>query len=215
MKRFAEGDGQGPGFLQPGWNSPGPAFSTPGYNSPIATESATGVLPVLLRNHERFRAFLARRLRSREDAEEILQAAFVKSVEKGGDLRDGESAVAWFYRLLRNALADRGRRKATEEKARRVLEARAVPLRTDRELERAVCRCINDLLGTLKPEEASLIRDVDLGGASPADAARARGITVNNAGVRLFRARKALRRALEASCGTCTEHGCLDCHCRD
>ena len=39
------------------------------------------------------------------------------------------------------------------------------------------------------------------------------GITPNNATVRLHRARKALKRELERSCGTCATHGCLDCGC--
>jgi RNA polymerase sigma-70 factor (ECF subfamily) len=39
-------------------------------------------------------------------AEEVLQDAFVKGLEHAGDIHDGESAVAWFYRLLRNALID-------------------------------------------------------------------------------------------------------------
>jgi RNA polymerase sigma-70 factor (ECF subfamily) len=31
--------------------------------------------------------------------------------------------------------------------------------------------------------------------------------------VRLHRARQALKRELERSCGTCATHGCLDCTC--
>jgi RNA polymerase sigma-70 factor (ECF subfamily) len=39
------------------------------------------------------------------------------------------------------------------------------------------------------------------------------GMTANAAGVRLFRAREALKRRLVESCGTCADHGCLDCRC--
>ncbi|MGZ7100373.1 MAG: RNA polymerase sigma factor, partial [Candidatus Angelobacter sp.] len=39
-------------------------------------------------------------------------------------------------------------------------------------------------------------------------------ITAENAAVRVHRARKALRRQVELPCGTCAEHGCLDCHCQ-
>ncbi len=174
------------------------------------------VLATLLRNHERFLRFLTPRAGSREEAEEILQAAFVKGVEKSSGVREGESAVAWFYRLLRNALADHWRGKAKEKRARGKLVARQPgATRADDPLEKAVCRCIGDLLGTLKPEYGVLIREVDLGGRSLGEAARGLGITVNNATVRLYRARKALHEALRTSCGTCTEHGCLECHCKD
>lgn len=39
------------------------------------------------------------------------------------------------------------------------------------------------------------------------------GISTGNAGVRVFRAREALRRQVVASCGTCAEHGGVDCRC--
>ena len=39
-------------------------------------------------------------------------------------------------------------------------------------------------------------------------------ITDNNAGVRVFRARQALHRQLMQSCGTCAEHGCVECTCK-
>jgi hypothetical protein len=43
--------------------------------------------------------------------------------------------------------------------------------------------------------------------------AEAVAITPNNASVRLFRGREALREQLRSACGTCAEHGCLDCTC--
>ncbi|MGH7821909.1 MAG: hypothetical protein ACREQ9_19275 [Candidatus Binatia bacterium] len=58
-----------------------------------------------------------------------------------------------------------------------------------------------------------MLRRVDLDERSLAGAADALGITTNNAAVRLHRARRALRRQLERSCGTCAEHACLDCRC--
>jgi DNA-directed RNA polymerase specialized sigma24 family protein len=67
------------------------------------------VLRVLIANHGRFLAFLARRVKRRDVAEEILQDAFVRGIARGGALRDDESAIAWFYRLLRNAIVDHAR----------------------------------------------------------------------------------------------------------
>src|SRR5688572_29535172 len=77
----------------------------------------TDVTQVLVDNHARFLAFLAPRLGSPEAAEDVLQAAFVKGLEKQDTLRDEESAVAWFYRLLRNAVTDHHRRRGAEERA--------------------------------------------------------------------------------------------------
>src|SRR5690606_13706155 len=133
--------------------------------------------------------------------------------EKGAALRDEESAVAWFYRLLRNAVVDHYRRRGAEARA---LEKEGIAQLvreelSDEEVKGTLCACMNDLLPTLKAEYAQILRAVDLEEQSVSDVARALGITANNASVRLHRARLALRRALERSCRTCASHGCLDC----
>jgi RNA polymerase sigma-70 factor (ECF subfamily) len=169
----------------------------------------------LIDSHARFLAFLERRVGNRDAAEELLQEAFVRALQRGESLRDGESAVAWFYRLLRNALIDHHRRRGSE---RRALEAVTVEPRTpepapDEELLATVCGCVRGLVETLKPEYAEIVRAVDLDDLSVGDFARGAGITANNAGVRLHRAREALGRRLVQSCGACATHGCLDCRC--
>jgi RNA polymerase sigma-70 factor (ECF subfamily) len=83
----------------------------------------------------------------------------------------------------------------------------------DQELEAVACACITALVDTLKPEYGTALRRVDLDGLSVRRFAEEAGITPANAGVRLHRARGALRRQLARSCGTCLTHGCLDCSC--
>ncbi len=172
------------------------------------------VTRALVDNHRRFLAFLERRVGSKAVAEEILQAAFVKTLEKGGVPSDEEGAVTWFYRLLRNALVDHYRRQAAEGRALEREAREAEEASEDPELKQTVCACVGDLLPTLKPEYADMVRQVDLEERSVPDVAREAGITANNAGVRLHRARQALKKQLERSCGSCASHGCLDCSCK-
>jgi len=73
---------------------------------------------------------------------------------------------------------------------------------------------VASLAETLKPEYAVALRRVEVDGATLRAFAEEQGITPNNAGVRLHRARLALRRQVAKSCGTCATHGCLDCQCR-
>ena len=56
---------------------------------------------------------------------------------------------------------------------------------------------------------------VEMEGAPVSEVAKSENITANNAMVRLHRARKALQGRLVETCGACTEHGCLDCHCKE
>jgi RNA polymerase sigma factor (sigma-70 family) len=175
---------------------------------------ARGSVSVLLESHRKFLAFLGRRTGSHEVAEDILQAAYARAVEQEDVLRQ-ETVVAWFYRLLRNALVDYYRRQDVE---RRALETRGEEsqgeVAIDPELEWTICECFKALLADLKPEFREILQRVDLGESSVSDAAQSLGITTNNAGVRLHRARLALKVRLEESCRTCATHGCLDCTCK-
>ena len=175
--------------------------------------SGDSALQSLVLNHKRFLGFLEARTRSRGDAEDVLQSAFAKALEKEGDLRTGETAVAWFYRLLRNALVDRYRSEASHGPTLEPNAKGSIAETEDAELRGEVCRCVMDLLPTLKVEYAELLRRVELEGEPVKDVAKAVGITPNNAGVRLHRARKALLREVQRSCRTCATHGCLDCTC--
>ena len=167
----------------------------------------------LVKGHREFLAFLERRVESRAVAEDILQAAFTRGLERGGDVQD-EKVVAWFYRVLRNAVIDHYRQRSTTARA---MEAwgREFPdvQEPEAELRQEICRCVSGLLETLKPEYREALRIVDLEEGKLKDLAQQSGITAENAAVRVQRARAALRRRIEQACGTCSVHGCLDCSC--
>jgi len=61
------------------------------------------------------------------------------------------------------------------------------------EVRSVVCRCVAELAGTLKPEYAGVLQRVEVDGLAIKDYAAEVGITSNNAAVRVFRAREALR----------------------
>jgi RNA polymerase sigma-70 factor (ECF subfamily) len=172
------------------------------------------LLANLLENRSRFLSFLSRRVGNSEVAEEILQKAFVRSYQKSQDLRDDERVTGWFYRILRNAVVDHYRKRATE---RRAIEGFArepfVSTDEDSSLHQAACECVHDLVKALKPEYSEILQRLDLDEGDLVEVSKQLGITANNAGVRLHRARKALRQRLVDFCGACTEHGCLNCTC--
>jgi RNA polymerase sigma factor (sigma-70 family) len=180
-----------------------------------ARRQSPDVVAVLVDNHRKFLSFLKGRIANPSDAEEILQAAFVKSIKKSDSIRNDESVVAWFYRLLRNAVVDYYRHRDAERRAMDHLASMVTETETHQpDIERAICRCVYDLLPTLKDDYSKLLMRVDLEGASITEVATETGMTANNTRVKLHRARKALLKQLQLSCGSCAEHGCLDCDCR-
>ena len=172
------------------------------------------VTRALVENHREFIRFLERRVGRRDLAEDILQEAFTRGLDKLETLRDGEAVVPWFYRTLRNATVDYWRRAKS---ANRALQQFAQEIETAEEppdvVRDEVCRCVTRLADTLKPEYATALRRVEVDGIPVKTFAEEQGISANNAAVRVFRAREALRRQVAASCGTCAEHGCVSCTC--
>lgn len=179
---------------------------------PAAAETSQQVVDQLVGNHREFLRYVERRVGNRAIAEEIVQEAFVRSLDRGDDIRD--SVVGWFYRVLRNAVIDHQRRQAVAD---RRLDEFAAELEAGgeggEELSNVVCACVAQLANTLKPEYADALRRIEIDQVPVKDYAEAVGISASNAGVRIFRAREALRKQVARSCGTCAEHGCLDCTC--
>ncbi len=169
---------------------------------------------VLVENHREFLRFLERRVGRRDVAEDILQEAFTRGLDKLTNLRDGEAAVAWFYRTLRNAVIDYYRRAKVADRALSQFAEEIEQSEEPKEMLRdEVCRCVARLADTLKPEYADALRRIEVDGVAVKAFAEERGISPSNAAVRIFRAREALRRQVATSCGTCAEHGCVSCTC--
>lgn len=186
--------------------------ASPPSDGPVTAEVAR----TLVENHRAFLGFLEQRVGDRELARDILQEAFLRGFEKLGALRDDEAATAWFYRMLRNAVVDVRRRRASSERALGAFEAElADASEPPRETREAVCACVARLADTLRPEYREALQRVEVEGVPVKEYAAGLGITASNAGVRVFRAREALRRQVVRSCGTCATHGCVDCSCGD
>jgi RNA polymerase sigma factor (sigma-70 family) len=148
-------------------------------------------------------------------AEDILQDAFAKVVARPEQAPDDEGVIPWFYRTLRNAAVDRFRRLGAADRA---YEAFARELETHEspstELEGEICACVSRLASTLKPEYEEALQAIEVAGTLVKEFAGRKELSSNNAAVRVFRAREALKKRVTKSCGTCAEHGCLNCTCK-
>ena len=173
-------------------------------------------LSKLLASRANFLGFLKKRISNADVAEDLLQNAFLKSIEKGGDLRDEESIVAWFYRVLRNSVVDYYRQNGRnqQELAGILSDLERLEKGVTPESQKEICQCVNPLLENLKPEYREALITIDLGDGSLADLASRARITEGNAAVRIHRAREAMRKQVQMTCGTCAEHHCVNCHCK-
>ena len=172
------------------------------------------MIETLLENHRAFLRYLERRVGDRELAEDILQDAFAKVIDHPELAPQDEGIVPWFYRALRNATIDQFRRRGAADRGLAAF-ARELELARDAppDVMTEICACVSRLAGTLKPEYAEALQAIDVDETPVGAFAQAHGLSPSNAGVRVFRARQALKKRVAESCGTCAEHGCFDCTC--
>ncbi len=179
------------------------------------THAGTAPVETLLENHRVFLRYLERRVGDRALAEDILQDAFAKVVARPEQAPIDEAIVPWFYRTLRNAAVDQFRRRGAADRAygafARELETHETP---SADMKTEICACVSRLAATLKPEYAEALQAIEVTGTPVKAYAEQKGLSSSNAAVRVFRAREALKKRVIESCGTCAEHGCVNCTCK-
>lgn len=159
----------------------------------------------LVSERSRHLRYLSARLRSREAAEDVLQDFTLKALQGAARVRE-DKIDAWLNVSLRNALFDRYRRDGAR---RRLVEAAAAePAEAAgyddaAEAEAPSLQCLSESIAKLKPSYATMLRRADLEDASLKTVADQLGLTVNNAAVRLHRARETLRHVMRARCSAC------------
>ena len=157
---------------------------------------------------------LAVRVGSRAAAEDLVQSALLRALERAEDLRDPDKLVPWFRRILETSLADDRRRRGAELRMRFRLGRDVEELGQAPDLRWLTCRCLEAALTTVRPEYADLLRRIELAGTPLRQVARELGVRPNTVAVRLHRGRRALAGALRQLCRFCRLHWGFDCSCR-
>ncbi len=169
----------------------------------------------IIENQRRLLEFLKTFVTNEALPPAILRSAYKKGYEKAGEIKERETMMAWFFRMIRNGAIDQYA-AAGEEKShleRLVARSYVVGKGADASLERALYNCVNGLLETLKPDNADMIRKIELEGKKLEDVAAEEKMAVANAATSLHRAREALKKKILQTCGACPTHASMDCAC--
>jgi RNA polymerase sigma-70 factor (ECF subfamily) len=148
---------------------------------------------------------MARRFADRIDAEDLVQEAFARALERRGALRPGTDFKVWMKPVIRNLAIDEGRKR---KRFRPLEEVRApgvsapVPAADPAwtafdadDVRRALAHCPDELRTTFELHYWQLL---------PLDAiATQLGVARATIGTRLFRARAYVRRTLERDVASC------------
>jgi len=180
--------------------------------------NAAAVRQVLTETHRHCLTYLQGRLGSLEEAREVMQSFMLHAMDRAETLRDINTVRGWLSRLLATAIADH-QRKAVRRRQRETMmspeffDTTPADADAEAELDAAICACLNQLIPTLRPDYADLLRRIDLEEEPREAVAASLGISIANLAVRLHRARQALKQRLVEMCLTCPEHGFMDCGC--
>lgn len=135
-------------------------------------------------------------LRDPHDAEDAVQGAFIRSLERIGQLRPGSPFGPWFYRVLRTTCLNLRRHEALRAHDPIPFGARGRS-NPERDAERSRTReRVLEALGRLPEMQRMAVTLYDLEGYSHQEVAQALGIAVGTSRAHVHHARQALRRHL-------------------
>ena len=188
-----------------------------GHRLPTGTAEASvaAVRGAVAEAQTKLRGVVLRRLGGdRHAAEDVLQRFALRALERAAELRDPGRVHGWLARVLASTLADHGRRLARGRGCpgdpRDIAAAAVAP-----EPGTAVWACdsVQPLLDAMRPDQAALIRRLDLAGEPRERVAAELGVLRNALHVRHHRARRALAARLLNACVTCPAESFACCAC--
>lgn len=172
--------------------TPGPAPTPPANATPFAC-----VLRAWQAHEHELLAHLLHHTHNREQAEDLLQDVFLKSLRQGRSFCELDNPRAWLFRVARNAAIDAARlAKPFDELS---YDSIAAPT-TEREPVDELDACMVRNLTELDDADRDILQRCDLQGQTVRAYAQARGLSLAAAKSRLLRARTRLRERLVTNC---------------
>lgn len=157
--------------------------------------SNSPALDALVRKRPQLVASVRRRVRCLADAEDIVQTAFLRFLARRELLRSEDLALPWLRGILANVATDHLRRGAAFRRAMQALAAEPrEPAAVSDSTPPEPADGAMAVLDQLRPEYRQALSAVYLEARPLPALAEQAGITVNNAAVRVWRAKQAARK---------------------
>jgi len=151
----------------------------------------------------RLRPYVARRVASAADVDDVLQETFVRVHRGLSTLADEERFGAWVYRVAATAVADHLRARARHPLARGSTSDDASDSEStadDESLEGDLAECVALFVARLPSPYREAITLTELQGVTQSDAADMLGVSVSGMKSRVQRGRERIRRMFEECC---------------
>jgi len=150
----------------------------------------------------RLRPYLARRVASSADIDDLLQDIFVRLHQGLGALRDEERFGAWVYRIANSAIVDQARQRARAPYITPGTDidgaARADPV--DDGLQSDLGECVALFVSRLPSPYREAVTLTELEGLTQKEAAEMLGVSLSGLKSRVQRGRDKIRQLFEECC---------------
>lgn len=153
----------------------------------------------------KLRPYLARRVASPADVDDLLQDIFVRLHQGLAELRDEERFGGWVYRVARSAVVDRARKRARSPRtgdaddiaASDLPEAPVVP---EDELQSDLSECVALFVSRLPSPYREAVTLTELQGLTQREAAEMLDVSLSGLKSRVQRGRAKIRQMFEECC---------------
>lgn len=147
------------------------------------------------------RPYLARRVASAADIDDLLQDIFVRMYQGLGELRDDERFGGWVYRVAQSAIVDRARRRSREPQLESNGELQAPDTNEAAEqLQSDLAECVALFVSRLPSPYREAVTLTELEGLSQKAAAEMLGVSLSGVKSRVQRGREKIRHMFEECC---------------
>jgi len=151
---------------------------------------------------QHLRPYLARRVASAADIDDLLQDIFVRMHQSLGSLRDEERFGGWVYRIANSAIVDKARQRARAPQVASAdeVEGGASADGDEEHLQSDLGECVALFVGRLPSPYREAITLTELEGLSQKDAAEMLGLSLSGMKSRVQRGREKIRHMFEECC---------------
>lgn len=149
---------------------------------------------------QRLRPYLASRVASAADVDDLLQDIFVRMHQGLASLRDDERFGPWVYRIANSAVVDRARQRARSPVSALVDADVSVEVASDEQLQSDLSACVALFVSLLPPPYQQAITLTELQGRSQQEAAEMLDVSLSGMKSRVQRGREKLRHMFEECC---------------
>ena len=141
-------------------------------------------------------AFVVRRVKSREDAEDLTQEIFAAAYAKADQLSESAKRRAWLYKIARNRIIDYYRHHGRLPELVEADDSLALPPQASAVADSDVAHCLNAILNFMPQKYSRAVRLADIEEATMAEISDQLRLSVAGAKSRVQRGRAMLAELL-------------------